>query len=134
MLPERDPTGDGAPLGSTPPAVGEITTRTRLARRRPLISKPLIAAGFVAASVTAGVILWLTDRLERKASAADVDRLRDETQELKQHLSGMGAQLGWLRADVVEIKAVLWRLAAREGIAVPAAPGTVAPLAPPVAP
>jgi hypothetical protein len=114
--------------------VGEITTRTRLARRRPLISKPLIAAGFVAASVTAGVILWITERLERKAGAAEVDRLREEQHALKAQLAGIGPQLGWLRADVVEIKAVLWRLAAREGIAVPAAPGTVAPLAAPVAP
>jgi hypothetical protein len=115
--------------GPTPPA-GESRSRAP----RPIIDRKLIALGLVVASVTAGIILWATDRLSSRASAAEVERLRDEQSTIKQELAGMGAQLRWLRADVLEIKTVLWRLAARDGVVVPSLPTTQAPLAPPVAP
>lgn len=134
-LPDTDSTaGDGVPvpLGSSTPIAGETTQRVRRAPR-PLISKRLIAIGFVVASVTAGVVVWIKDQLEAKAAAAEVASMRERQSALEQRLAGIDAKVTWMRADVVEMKAVLWRLAAREGVPLPA-PASVAPLAPPVAP
>jgi hypothetical protein len=121
-------------LGSSTPIAGEATTQRVRRAPRPLISKRLIAIGFVVASVTAGVVLWLKDQIESRAAAAEVISMRDRQSAVERQLAGIAAQVGWMRADVVEMKAVLWRLAAREGLALPPAPSSPAPLAPPVAP
>jgi hypothetical protein len=110
---------DNAPA-STPPS-GEITSRLRRAPR-PIIDKRIIAIGFVVASVTAGVILWVTDKLAGKASAGELERVREKHATLEQRLAGLETGIAWIRADLVEVKSVLWRLAAREGVTVPLAP------------
>lgn len=123
-----------APDNSAPvPVHGEVTHRIRTVKRG--ITRANIVTAFAIASVVAGVVLWATSELSRKADARALDAVVDRVNALEPRVAGFDRDLVWIRADTSWLKQALWQMAQRSGVPVvppPTAPLT--PLAPPVAP